>query len=165
MTHHALAKGDKVLCVGCGNGFEVVTYLLADMDAYGTEVHDIDVPVLKDRIINAVCPDLPFKDNEFKLVQACEVLEHIPTELTTDFIKECLRVGEMALFTTSTIDDPPYHTHINHHPPEWWLDKLYETGCEISNFQYNPHLFLIYEDKTVQWLYYENRMMFICRSR
>lgn len=165
MAHHSLTKGDKVLCVGCGNGFEVVTYLLAGMDAYGTEVHDIDVPILKGRIINAVCPDLPLKDNEFTLVQACEVLEYIPPETTTDFIQECLRVGKVALFTTSTKDDPPYHTHINCHPPEWWLDKVYETGCEIVNFQYNPHLFLVFEDKTVQRIYYTNRMMFLCRNK
>lgn len=144
-----LKKGDKVLCVGCGNGYEVVEYLLNGMDAYGTETHPIeDVPILKDRIVNAVCPGLPFKSKEFKLVQCCEVLEHIPEEITIPFISELLDIGEKVFFTTATKDDPPFYTHINYHGPEWWIYKLDEIkGIKIINFQYNPMTDVIYEGK------------------
>lgn len=145
-----LKKGDKVLCIGCGNGYEVVEYLLSGMDAYGTETHAVeDVPILEGKILNVVLPGLPFNDKDFDLVHCTEVLEHIPEEITIPFMLDCLRVGKKVLFTTSTKDDPPFCTHINYHPPEWWLARLAELNCNILNFQYNPMVYLRYEGKAL----------------
>ena len=145
-----LKEGDKVLCVGCGNGYEVIQYLLAGMDAYGTETHPIKgVPILEGRIINAVAPGMPFKNKEFRLVQCCEVLEHIPEEITLPFMADLMMIGEKVLFTTSTRDDPPFCTHINYHGPEWWLKRLEELRAIIHNFQFNPQMDLLYENALI----------------
>ena len=133
-------KGSKILCVGCGNGWEVVALLKAGFDAYGTEVHEIDVPILKNRIINAIAPDLPFKDDEFDLMMCCEVLEHVPEDKTDDIINDCARVGKKSFFSIATKPDPPWNTHINLHKPQWWLDKFFELKLKIHNFQFKPML-------------------------
>jgi len=135
-------KESKVLCVGCGNGFEVVAFLKAGYNAFGTELHQIDVPYLKGRIINAQVPDLPFKDDEMDLLFCCEVLEHVPEEETNDFLKECKRVGKDCFFSIATKFDT-FHTHINVHSPQWWLDKFNEMGFKIKHFQFNPKLDLL----------------------
>jgi len=135
-------KESKVLCVGCGNGFEVVVFLKAGFNAFGTELHQIDVPYLKDRIINARAPDLPFKDNEMDLLLCCEVLEHVPEEETDDFLKECVRVGKNCFFSIATKMDA-YKTHINVHSPQWWLDKFDELSLKVLHFEFKPQLDLL----------------------
>lgn len=160
-----LIKDDKVLCIGCGNGYEVVEYLLNGFDAYGTEIHKIDVPILKNRIINAVCPGLPFREDEFDLVHCTEVLEHLPEEITIPFMKELLFIGKKVFFTTSTINDPPYNTHINFHGPGWWISRLEELGCKVLNFQYNPEVHLRYEGKAICSFPDKNRVLMYVRRK
>ncbi len=132
-------RGAKVLCVGCGNGFEVVSWLKDGKDAYGTELHKIDVPILKNRIIHCLCPDLPFKDNEFDLLVCCEVLEHIEEELTEPIIEECGRVAKDCFFSLATRGDPPWNTHINIHDIGWWFEK-FSKYFDIKNIQYKPQI-------------------------
>ena len=134
-----LNKVKKVLCIGCGNGFEVVEYLRAGFNAYGTEMRKIgDVPILKDRIIHALVPDLPFKDKAFDFVACTEVLEHVSTEETSAFLAECFRVGKSAMFSIATRDDPPWHTHCNIQTPQWWLDEMEKHKVEVLSFQFCP---------------------------
>jgi len=133
-----MKKGQKTVNIGCGNGYEVIQLLNDGMDAYGTEIHDIDVPVLKKRIINAIVPNLPFKDKEFDLLMCTEVIEHIPEIETEDFINECCRVADKCFFSIATRGDEPYNSHINVHGPQWWLDKLEEINFRVINFQFKP---------------------------
>ena len=131
----------KVLCVGCGNGYEIIEYLNLGWEAYGTELHTItDVPILENRIIIARVPDLPFKDKEFDLLTCTEVIEHIPEEETEDFLRECYRVSENCFFSIATRGDHPFNTHINIHHPTWWLNKIEEIfgPDELAHFQYKP---------------------------
>jgi len=143
MKKHLIGK-KKILCIGCGNGFEVVEYLNQGHDAYGTEVHPIDnVKPLEGRIINAVVPNLPFKDKEFDLLHCTEVLEHIPTDTTDSFLNECKRVSKQQMFSIATEMDS-HKTHINLNTVNWWFDKFKENGFNISNFQFAPIVSNIY---------------------
>jgi hypothetical protein len=131
-------KSGKVLCIGCGNGFEVLEYLNQGFDAFGTEMHAIEnVRPLKNRIVKALVPNLPFRDKEFDLLHCTEVMEHIPPEMTDAFLKEAFRVSKQQFFSIATEMDT-YLTHINLHPPGWWFDKFSEHGVKIVNFQFAP---------------------------
>ena len=134
-----LKPNSKVLCIGCGNGFEVIEYLNQGHEAYGTEVHSIDVPILKGRIVNAVVPHLPFADKTFDLLHCTEVLEHIPRDSTPAFLNECKRVSKAHFFSLATEDDYD-HTHINLNDISWWYTAFTEAGFNITNFQYKPIL-------------------------
>ncbi len=154
----------KVLCIGCGNGFEVIEYLNQGHDAYGTELHKIEnVKPLNGRIINAALPNLPFKNKEFDLLHCTEVLEHINTAETDGFLKECKRVSKRQFFSIATEMDS-YHTHINIQTPGWWLDKFKENGFNIKNFQYKPFVSNEY-DKRSQDICYRDGITFLCEQQ
>jgi SAM-dependent methyltransferase len=156
-----LRENSKVLCIGCGNGFEVIEYLNQGHDAYGTEVHPIeDVKPLEGRIINAIVPELPFKDKEFDLLHCTEVLEHIPTSTTDDFLKECKRVSKMQLFSIATEMDT-HKTHINLQTPGWWVEKFNENGLKITNFQFKPIMPNLYGGFMFN-VYYRDGITVVC---
>ena len=127
----------SVLCIGCGQGYEVIEYLNQGKDAYGIELHAINVPRLAGRVIIGKVPELPFKNNQFDLVHCCEVLEHIPPETTDDFIQECKRVGRNYLFSIATVDDV-FDTHINVQEPDWWLEKFLSHDFHVKEYKYKP---------------------------
>ena len=158
-----LKPQSKILCIGCGNGFEVIEYLNQGHDAYGTEVHPIEnVKPLKGRIINAVVPNLPFKDTEFDLIHCTEVLEHVPEEETTTFIQECQRVSKYQFFSIATEKDS-FGTHINVHPPQWWMNKFNEIEIEVLNFQFKPIVSNVYGNFTYE-VYYNEGVTVLCRQ-
>lgn len=135
----------KILCVGCGVGYEVVELLNNGFDAYGTEVRELDIPVLKDRIIKTTLPDKKIKDKEYDLLICCEVVEHLPPELTYDFLKDCKRISKKSLITIATVHDAPFNTHINIRSADEWIRIFEELGFNIENFQYKPNIFMIYK--------------------
>lgn len=143
-----LTKGSKVLCIGCGCGWELLEYLNHGHDAYGTEMHNIDVPALKGRVIAAAVPNLPFKDNEFDLIHCTEVLEHIRTEETESFLKECRRVAKKALFSIADSMDT-WKTHINLQSPVWWVNEMRRAGYRVKNFQWFPIVNCVYKNMII----------------
>jgi ubiquinone/menaquinone biosynthesis C-methylase UbiE len=161
-NRYYLKPESKVVCIGCGNGFEVIEYLNQGHDAYGTEVHPIDVKILKGRIINAAVPNLPFKDKEFDLLHCTEVLEHVPEEETDDFLKECKRVSKKQFFSIATEKDS-FNTHININKPGWWIDKFNENKMGIENFQFKPIVSNIYGSYHYE-VYYTEGVTVLCRQ-
>lgn len=162
MGKHVTSKG-KILCIGCGNGFEVIEYLNQGHDAYGTEVHPIDnVKILEGRIINAIVPELPFKDKEFDLLHSTEVLEHIPTSTTDAFLNECKRVSRQQFFSIATEMDT-HKTHINLQTPNWWLDTFERNGFNVVNFQFKPILSNIYGNY-VHDVHYNDGITVLCEQ-
>lgn len=137
-VHSIIDKNiQKVLCVGCGNGYEVVYWLNQEKDAYGTELHLINCPRLKNRIIAAVFPNSPFKDKEFDFLQCCEVIEHIEPEQSKAFINECLRISKFSMFTIATTMDS-FGTHTNIKTGTDWLKFFENLNTQLVHFQYKP---------------------------
>lgn len=156
-----LPAQSKIVCIGCGLGFEMIEYINQGHDVYGTEFHKIEnVKILDGLVINAVVPHLPFKDKEFDFLHCTEVLEHIPVDDTDAFLKECERVSEKQFFSIATEMDL-HRTHINLHGPEWWLDRFKKNGLNVKNFQYMPVVSNVYGG-TLYNVYYPDGVTFIC---
>lgn len=132
----------KVLCLGCGNGWEMVEYMQRGHRVFGTELHQVKVPILNGRIVSALCPNLPFKDKTFDLLSCTEVLEHVPEDITNDFLKECQRVSKEQLFSIAETMDS-FRTHINLHDAGWWLDRFNKNGLQVIHFQWKPCVELV----------------------
>jgi len=86
--HEAILKRPKnILEVGIGNGF-VSDYL----KKYGIKLTTLDInkELRPDYVASVV--KMPFNDNVFELVMACEVLEHLPYRQFMSGLKEIHRV-------------------------------------------------------------------------
>ena len=129
--------GKKVLCVGCGEGYELVNYIKSGCEAFGTELHSITIPFLKNRVVKAISPHLPFSDDEFAFLTCTEVLEHIEPDLTDQFLLECKRVAKNYFFSIATEPDA-FNSHINLHDLPWWYERFILNGFNIKNIQYRP---------------------------
>lgn len=159
-----LDKDAKVLCVGCGNGYEVVHLLINGIVAYGTELRPItDVPILKGRIIVASSPGLPFRDKEFDIAISCEVLEHLSPKTTIPFIKGVMRVCKRGLFTVDLVDDD-FGTHTNLKTPEKWVEILRELPFELLHLQINPIFPIKLTDRMIVEHRFRNKVMFILEN-
>ncbi len=127
-----LKPGDKVLEVGCGNG-----YYLSLLNRVGLKLDltgvDIDQMALTDavkfigdssvKVILADAAKLPFKNNSFDKVVMSEVIEHVDKE--REVLNEILRVlkkGGILTLTTCNTDYPFFWDPIN-----WVLQHFFNT--------------------------------------
>ena len=122
---HYYGKPKKVLSLGCGLGLDVERFVALGIDVIGLEIasHMVNNSSVKDRIVKGSATDLSiFTDNEFDLIVALELIEHIPPELTYQTINEIRRVGSNRTVLTigRSKADP---THINLRPRNEW-EKL-----------------------------------------
>jgi len=137
-------KPCKVLCIGAGNAYEAVFLSSRGYDV--TVVDYIKAPVVRPKF-NQIVGDgrnLPFKDNEFDLVLCCECMEHIPEEDIDSFLRGVKRITTFFYFTIDDEDDPPYHSHVCIHPPDWWIKKAEHVG--FTGHAFKPPKFVAMVD-------------------
>jgi len=139
-----LQKKAKVLCLGSGNGYEAVQFLMDRWDCYVAELYHPKVKILKGRQIKTFGQNLPFRDKEFDLFFSCETMEHIGDEFTDQILLEAKRVSKEVFFSIATRDDPPFCSHICIHSAPWWMVKFEELGFDIINAQKNPMFTLLF---------------------
>ncbi len=142
-----LKKEDKILEVGCGNGYYLnllnkldfnLTLIGIDMD----ELALIDAKkFIKDNKVKLILSDaskLPFQNNSFDKVVISEVIEHVDNE--KQVLSEIYRVlkpkGIMAL-TTCNIDYPLLWDPVN-----WTLQHVFKTHIKDGFWAgiWNQHL-------------------------
>ena len=127
-----LEDGDKVLEIGCGNG-----YYLSLLNRLGAKLKltgiDKDILALKDaakfvgdkkvKIVLGDASKLPFKTDSFNRIVMSEVIEHVEDE--EKVLKEAFRVlktGGIIALTTCNIGYPFFWDPIN-----WILQHLFKT--------------------------------------
>ena len=131
--------GQSVLCLGSGNGYELVKFLLDGYNAYSVDLYVMQNAYLKGRQLRAYGQALPFKDKSFDLFFSCECLEHVKEEWVDGILREARRVSKEVFFTIADRPDT-FDTHICLHPVGWWIDKFESIGFDIINAQTKPHI-------------------------
>lgn len=153
-----LKAGDKVLEVGCGNGYYLSLLNRLNLNVSLTGI-DNDKMALFDaqrfigderiKLILADATKLPFKSNSFDKVICSEVIEHVRSDKKV--LQEIFRVlkkeGVMVL-TTCNIRYPFFWDPIN-----WLLQHIFKTHIKSGFWSgiWNQHL-RMYEKKDVEKL-------------
>lgn len=142
-----LGKGDKVLEVGCGNGYylNLLNRIDKKLDLVGI---DNDPRALKDakifindtrvKLILKNALDLPFKNKSFDKVIISEVIEHVENEQKVlSEIYRCLKPGGIMVLTTCNINYPFFWDPIN-----WVLQHFFRTHFKSGFWAgiWNQHL-------------------------
>ncbi|CAL6365551.1 unnamed protein product [Bathycoccus prasinos] len=82
-----------------------------------------------------------FEDKRFDVVFSSEVLEHVPTHLAEQSVKELVRIAKKDVFVTISVrrsgldpKDPkkPAIVHLTVWPREKWEKAFVKAGCEIN---------------------------------
>lgn len=141
-------EGDKILEVGCGDGFYL--HLLSNLGIKNLKLVGVDVDKnalksarknLKGKKVTLkhgdVMEKLPFKDNSFDKIIMSEVAEHLPDDVKG--LKEVYRVikpGGILCLTVPSANYPFLWDPVN-----WLLEHLFETHIKSGFFAgiWNQH--------------------------
>lgn len=153
-----LSSGDKILEVGCGNG-----YYLSLLNRLGLNISltgiDNDKMALSDakrfigdKKVNLIFADatkLPFKNRSFNKVICSEVIEHVEDEgKVLHEIRRVLKGRGIMVLSTCNINYPFFWDPIN-----WVLQRVFKTHVKRGFWSgiWNQHL-RMYEKKEVEKL-------------
>lgn len=134
-----LRKGDRIIDVGCGDGFylHILTKLPIKTNLLG---FDFDKIVLanagknlrpeKIKLVNGSATKIPFKDKSFDKVIMTEVLEHIEDDKKAlAEVKRILKPGGILLITV-----PNFHFPFLWDPINWVLQNIFGTHISGTGF-------------------------------
>jgi|ERR687898_128654 ubiquinone/menaquinone biosynthesis C-methylase UbiE len=134
----------KMLDVGCGEGSYVRDAIEEGIDAYGIDIstHALEnaLAEVKDRTSYGSITKIPFGDEEFDVMTAFDVIEHIHPKDTSKMVQEIRRVlkpNGIIIITTpnSNFGGWVYDlTHINVRPPRFWKLIFKEHNLEVKMF-------------------------------
>ena len=95
-----LKKGDKILDVGCGKGFQLkeLQNLIPGIKVFGLDISQYAIdnahPDIKDHIKLGCASELPFADNEFDYVFSLNTLHNLKIDKLFSAITEINRVSK-----------------------------------------------------------------------
>jgi SAM-dependent methyltransferase len=134
----------KMLDVGCGQGYYVRDAIEEGIDAYGidisTDAFEHALAEVKDRITFGSITKIPFGDEEFDVMTAFDVIEHIHPKDTLRMVEEIQRVLKpdgIIIITTPSSNFGNWVfdlTHINVRPPRFWKLIFEEHNLQLKMF-------------------------------
>lgn len=154
-----LKKGERILEVGCGNGYYLSLLNRLDLNLELTGI-DIDELALKDaakfsgnkevKLILADGSKIPFPANSFDKIVMSEVIEHVDDEEAV--LKEVFRVlkkGGKFCLTTCNIDYPFFWDPVN-----WSLQHIFKTHIKSGFWAgiWNQHTRMYKKEKVESFL-------------
>lgn len=168
----------RVLVCGCAKGFLVKAFRGIGVEAWGMDISTYaisrsPIDVMKYVAWGDVCDMSEYDDNEFDLVTAIDLLEHIPEKLIEKAITELVRVSSKYIFTRQHLEwnkkARADKTHKTIHPAEWWIARFETHGVEVVDVPagfmgrndipdedwedpehepFNPHEIIVFRKKT-----------------
>ncbi len=130
----------SVLDVGCSFGWAMKQLRSKRRKVAGIEVARQAVEYCKRRGLScklASATDIPWESNEFDLVMAIDILEHLRKEDVSLALKECCRVARkyFVFQAPNKLSKSPLHwfkyvshiidnAHLTREPQEWWIKQV-----------------------------------------
>jgi SAM-dependent methyltransferase len=129
-------RPNRVFDAGCALGLLVEGFWDRGVEAYGRDISTFAIANVRPDLrqyceVGSISDPLP---GEYDLVTCIEVLEHMPEDLALDAIRSMAAAAPRIFFSSSPTDfDEP--THINVHPPIYWLRRFADAGfAPVLNF-------------------------------
>jgi cyclopropane fatty-acyl-phospholipid synthase-like methyltransferase len=120
--HYGLNPGDRILEIGCAKGFLLVEFHKLGMDVYGLDASEYAVsqshPDVQSKIQVGDAADMPFADDEMKLIVGKEFLPHVPEDRIDAAITELDYLRQWD------------GTHRTMRPPSWWGEMFERLGFQ-----------------------------------
>ena len=145
VEHYKLTPGMSILEIGCAKGFVLVEFLKLGMKIAGFDYSQYALvnshPDVKNFVSRGSIDSLPFKDGQFDLVLAKEILPHVPGKILRKSLRECKRVSKGAIFFEiqcgRTECEQEYmrlwdRTHQVAESPSWWNAVLGEEKIQCD---------------------------------
>jgi len=120
----------KILSVGCGEGYGIHWLTQAGFDAWGLDIVNVlKFKQYKNKLIVDTLWNLNNYTDEFDLIIAIDVLEHIPIDKIDDCLQAIANKTTFFYFSIACRPDQlGYLINDNLHlcvkPSYWWLDKI-----------------------------------------
>jgi 2-polyprenyl-3-methyl-5-hydroxy-6-metoxy-1,4-benzoquinol methylase len=138
---------EKGLDVGCGYANGVKLMRSSGKAVFGSDIADARDKWAKigveDYCKTEYAHNMSWGTDEFDMIVCSEVMEHVPEEMTDLTLKEIARVGSDKFFFTIALKPEKIkiagyiQSHINLHPPQWWLERISNAGIEPIFFGTN----------------------------
>ena len=138
----------NVIVLGCARGYMVQAFHERNIDAFGVDISEWTIengaPLVADRLYcGDVCDLSMWDEQEFDLVVALDVLEHIHTPDLYKALDEACRVGKILVFDAPIdIDndrpdqsDGTDESHVSIYSKEWWITEFMKRGYEPIHSQ------------------------------
>jgi glycosyltransferase involved in cell wall biosynthesis len=124
----------KVLDVGCAKGFLVGALRKHGVKAYGIDVSAYAIeevqPEIREYCSIGIATE-PLGDH-YDLITCIELLEHLPEDEAKKAVKNICSHARSVLVSSTSNYLHPDDTHINLHPPEYWIELFRHNGFDID---------------------------------
>jgi SAM-dependent methyltransferase len=155
----------SVLCLGCGKGFFVKAFRKHGVDAYGVDLSEYAIrncpSDIQDYLFQGDICDLSyFKAEQFEMVTAINVLEHIAVPDLYLAMDELIRVSRFYVLLCVKTSKEPYlgesatmisgdKSHVSIYPKDWWNHAFESRGLQLISDEH-----FIYPDETIGNVFY-----------
>ena len=136
-TDYDISHTDKIIDVGCGNGYLVKNLLLLGFNAFGIDGSNNAQEywsAMRERFdVKDVCDANTMIDGN--VILSFEVGEHLPKESASTYIGNLTRSNpKLIVFSAATPfqDYGRNPLHINEQPFEYWLNLFHERGFHMN---------------------------------
>lgn len=129
-----------VLVCGCAKGFLVKAFREIEIEAYGLDISNYAITHAPPEIwafvqLGDVRDMAEYDDNEFDLVTAIDLLEHIPEDDVPQAVSELVRVSNNIIFTRQHLEwnkkARADTTHKTINPTNWWINLFEKYNTKI----------------------------------
>ncbi len=156
-------EAKTVLDLGCGTGTWLRGFAAGGRrEVLGVEGELLDPQYLEidaDLILHADLAQPLNLHRRFDLVICLEVAEHIAADAAGTVVENCIRHGDIVLFSAALPGQQGRH-HINEQLPEYWVTLFRERGYVALDL-IRPR---IWNDKNIPFWYRQNTLLFVRRD-
>jgi 2-polyprenyl-3-methyl-5-hydroxy-6-metoxy-1,4-benzoquinol methylase len=133
----------KVMVLGCARGYLIRALREVGVEAYGVDISKWAVENADEKAKNYIylgdIADLSrWKNGEFDLVVAADVLEHIPKEKLPKVLDEIARICSRHVYALIPVVDVLRRdkSHVSIFPSRWWIKQFEHRGFTLFSLSF-----------------------------